>query len=60
MLYLIRITKGFGKTCYQVWEDVVNVDSWMSECNYYTSEDDKWWLDCAGKIWLKLYNCYVR
>lgn len=48
MLYLINITKCCGKTCYQVWEDVVNVDTWMMENNYRTSEDDKWWLDCDG------------
>lgn len=46
MLYLIRITKCCGKTCYQVCEDVVNVDNWMAERNYFIV--DNWWQDCLG------------
>lgn len=48
MLYLIQKIHTHGKIRHNVWEDISDIDFWMMDRDYHTSEDDKWWVDCAG------------
>lgn len=48
MLYLIQKNQSHGIIRHKVWEDVSDIDFWMMERDYHTSEDNNWWLDCSG------------